>query len=107
MSYGFETRIEETRGGNTDLDREEDDSGRGVRPIYNTSLETLEGPLGTQVTRKDRSRTPPGKTPDAKRTAIPKLQARRSRASSGSPDNANAEAHVGSTTICIALVQTT
>ena len=58
--------IEENRG-NTDLDEEEDDSGRGVRPIYNTSLETLEGLLGTQVTRKDRSRTPQEKTPDNKK----------------------------------------
>ena len=64
--------IEENRG-NTDLDGEEDDSGRGVRPIYNTSLETLEGYLGTQVTRKDRSCTPPEKTPDNKKN--PQTQA--------------------------------
>ena len=91
--------IEENRG-NTDLDGEEDDSGRGVRPIYNTSLETLEGLLGTQVTRKDRSRTPPEKIPDNKN---PQTQAgaRQSRASSGFPDIVNAETRVDSTTTCI------
>ena len=108
MSYGFETRSEETRG-NTDLDREEDDSGSGVQPIYNTSLETLEGLLGTQVTRKDRSRTPPEKPPDNKKK--PHTQAANSAITckfwiTGQCKRGDAETRVDLTTTCIALVQT-